>query len=336
MNEAVCIVGIDVAKRKLDLALQINGKIKNKVFANTPTGYVELMQWLHARGATLQTTHICMEATGPYSEASAIALTEAGWAVSVVNPARIKGFAQSELARNKTDRADAALLVRFCAAMRPSLWTPPSTAWRELRAWVDRLQALKDMHQQEKNRLEAHQASGQTQLVKAVKLHLDWLEQQISDLERDINDHIDGHKELKQDAELLRSIPGLGDVSVAKILAYAGDVRRFANAKALAAFIGVTPKQRLSGTSVKGRTVMSRTGHADLRTALYMPGLVARRHNPVLKTFGDRLQANGLAPKAVVGAIMRKLAHLIYGIIKSGQPFDANFDQSGLAIQDGI
>lgn len=225
MNEAVCIVGIDVAKRKLDLALQINGKIKNKVFANTPTGYVELMQWLHARGATLQTTHICMEATGPYSEASAIALTEAGWAVSVVNPARIKGFAQSELARNKTDRADAALLVRFCAAMRPSLWTPPSTAWRELRAWVDRLQALKDMHQQEKNRLEAHQASGQTQLVKAVKLHLDWLEQQISDLERDINDHIDGHKELKQDAELLRSIPGLGDVSVAKILAYAGDVR---------------------------------------------------------------------------------------------------------------
>lgn len=81
---------------------------------------------------------------------------------------------------------------------------------------------------------------------------------------------------------------------------------------------------------------MSRTGHADLRTALYMPGLVARRHNPVLKTFGDRLQANGLAPKAVVGAIMRKLAHLIYGIIKSGQPFDANFDQSGLAIQDGI
>ncbi|MDO8369510.1 MAG: IS110 family transposase, partial [Candidatus Nitrotoga sp.] len=89
----------------------------------------------------------------------------------------------------------------------------------------------------------------------------------------------------------------------AKVLAYAGDVRRFANAKALAAFIGVTPRQRLSGSSVKGRTMMSRTGHADLRRALYMPGLVARRHNPVLRAFGDRLSTTGLAPKAVVGAV---------------------------------
>lgn len=336
MNEAACIVGIDVAKRKLDTAVQINGKIKSKVFANTPAGHADLIQWLLDRGAAPHATHVCMEATGPYSETTAIALVEAGWRVSVVNPARIKGFAQGELARNKTDRADAALLVRFCAAMQPSLWTPPPAAWRELRAWVDRLQALKDMRQQESNRLEAHQASGQVQLVKAVQVHLDWLDRQIAELERDINDHIDRHPELKRDAELLRSIPGLGDTTVAKVLAYAGDVRRFASAKALAAFIGVTPRQRLSGSSVKGRTMMSRTGHADLRRALYMPGLVARRHNPALKTFGDRLNAAGLAPKAVVGAVMRKLAHLIYGVIKSGKPFEANFCTAGVAFQDGI
>ena len=123
---------------------------------------------------------------------------------------------------------------------------------------------------------------------------------------------------------------------MAKVLAYAGDVRRFAYAKALAAFIGVTPRQRVSGSSVKGRTMMSRTGHADLRRALYMPGLVARRHNPVLKVFGDRLRVTGLAPKAVVGAVMRKLAHLMYGVIKSGQPFDANFTRARLDFQDGI
>lgn len=336
MNEAVCIVGIDVAKRKLDMAVQINSKIKSKVFDNTPAGHAGLMQWLIDRGAEPHATHICMEATGPYSEAVAIALVEAGWRVSVVNPARIKGFAQSELARNKTDRADAALLLRFCAAMQPSLWTPPSAAWRELRAWVDRLQALKDMHQQERNRLEAHLASGQAQLVKAVQVHLDWLDKQIAELEHDITDHIDRHPDLKRDAVLLRSIPGIGDTTVAKVLAYAGDVRRFASAKALAAFIGVTPRQRLSGSSVKGRTMMSRTGHADLRRALYMPGLVARRHNPALKVFGDRLSAAGLAPKAVVGAVMRKLAHLIYGVIKSGQPFDANLASARVAFQDGI
>lgn len=337
MNEqAAIVVGIDVSKRKLDIALFANGKTKSKVFDNTPSGYRDLAQWLIERSAVQERTHICMEATGPYSEAVAIALVESGWQVSVVNPARIKGFAQGELARNKTDRADAALLARFCAAMRPSLWTPPSAEWRELRGWVDRLQALKDMHQQESNRLEAHTASGQIHLIESVQTHLDWLKQQITLLEHNIDDHIDRHPDLKRDADLLHSIPGLGNTTVAKVLAYAGDVRRFANAKALAAFIGVTPRQRLSGSSVKGRTMMSRTGHADLRRALYMPGLVARRHNPVLRAFGDRLHATGLAPKAVVGAVMRKLAHLIYGVIKSGEPFDANFHHEGLAIQDGI
>ncbi len=138
-------------------------------------------------------------------------------------------------------------------------------------------------------------------MVRDVKVHLNWLEKQIKALELKINNHIDKHPDLKHDAELLGSIPGIGDITVAKVLAYAGDVRRFSNAKALAAFIGVTPRQRLSGSSVKGRTMMSRTGHGQLRRALYMPGLVAQRHNPVLKVFGDRLSTTGLAPKALSG-----------------------------------
>jgi transposase len=333
---ATCVVGMDVSKRTLDIAVLANNKIKSKVFSNTRAGHQELSHWLLERGHEPTATHICMEATGPYSEVVATVLVEAGWRVSVVNPARIKGFAQSELARNKTDRADAALLARFCAAMQPSLWTPPSAEWRELRGWVDRLQALKDMHQQESNRMEALVASGQSFLFAAVQLHLDWLTEQIEQLVRDIDDHINRHPELKQDADLLHSIPGIGSTTVAKVLAYAGNVRRFTNAKALAAFIGLTPRQRLSGTSVKGRTMMSRTGHADLRRALYMPGLVARRHNPVLKAFGDRLSTTGLAPKAVIGAVMRKMAHLIYAVIKSGLPFDADFSARKLDLQDGI
>ncbi len=262
-NDTTCVVGIDVATRTLDSALRGNGKTKFTVVDNIPAGHAWLHQWLAERGAPQEHTHICMEATGPYSEAVAIALVEAGWRVSVVNPARIKGFAQGELVRNKTDRADAALLARFCAAMCPSLWTPPSPAWRELHAWVDRLHALKDMHQQERNRLEAHEASGQLLLVKAVQAHLDWLGQQIDELERTINGHIDRHPDLKGEAERLHSIPGSGKTTGAKGLAYAGDVRRVAKAKALAAFIGVTPRQRVSGSSVNGRTMMSRPGHAD-------------------------------------------------------------------------
>ncbi|NDP49436.1 MAG: IS110 family transposase [Sulfuriferula multivorans] len=329
-------VGIDVSKRKLDCAVLINGKVKSKVLSNDRTGLIQLDSWLQERGVVCDSAHLSLEATGPYSEQVALALVDFGWRVSVVNPARIKGFAQSELARNKTDRADAALLARFCAAMCPSLWVPPSPAYRQLCALVERLQALKDMHQQECNRLEAHHASGETTVLPNVKSHIAWLDEQIAQLQRTISDHIDGHPELKQDAELIASIPGIGDTTVAKVLAYAGNVRRFANAKALAAFIGICPRQRQSGSSVRGRTMISRTGHADLRKALYMPGLVALRHNPVLKVFGARMKANGLAPKAVVGAAMRKLAHLIYGVVKSGKPFDAGFAIGRVAIQDGI
>lgn len=335
MNESVC-VGIDVSKRKLDLALLMQGKIKSKVFENSPAGHAQIGQWLIGKGAAQAQTHICMEATGPYSESLATALADQGWTVSVVNPARIKGFAQSELSRNKTDAIDAALLARFCAAMHPAPWTPPPLAWRELRAWVDRLQALKDMQQQEKNRQEAFQAMAQPSIVDSIQNHLDWLAEEIEMLEQDIDDHLDRHPDIKRDADLITSIPGIGDTTAAKVLAYIGDARRFDSAKALAAFVGVTPKQRQSGSSVKGRTVISRTGHGALRAALYMPGMVALKHNPAIKAFGERLRANGLAPKAVIGAAMRKLVHLIYGVLRSGVPFDAKMAMPRLDFQDGI
>lgn len=339
MSEVLVVVGIDVSKSKLDVALlkaDVVGKPKNKVFNNSATGHKELVQWLLDRGAAPSQTHLCMEATGPYSEVVALTLIEAAWQVSVVNPARIKGFAQGELVRNKTDQADAALLARFCLAMRPVLWTPPPPEYRQLRAWVDRLQALKDMQQQEANRVEAHLAAHQSALVASVQVHLDWLGGQIALIERQINDHIDQHPNLKHDAVLIRSIPGIGDTTVAKVLAYGGDVRRFVSAKALAAFIGVSPRQRQSGTSIKGRTMISRAGHSDFRRALYMPGLVALRYNPVIMAMGQRLRTTGLAPKAIVGAAMRKLAHLIYGVIHSGKPFNAAIAMPVLDLQDGI
>ena len=329
-------VGIDVSKRKLDLALLHEGKIRSKVIENSPRGYADLQDWLVAHGAAPAQTHLCLEATGPYGDGVATALADAHWPVSVVNPARIKGFAQIELARNKNDRADAALLARFCAALNPALWQAPSVQWRELRAKVERLQVLKEMHQQESNRLEAHQASQEALQAKSVSEHLAWLDKKIAALETDIDDHIDRHPELKQDAELIESIPGIARTTAAKVLAYLGDVRRFHSAKALAAYVGVCPRERVSGSSVRGRTMISRAGNASIRHALYMPGMVALRHNPILKTFGERLLASGHAPKAVIGAAMRKLVHMIYGIVRSGEPFRADFCSQKLDFQDGI
>lgn len=333
MNEHA--VGIDVSKKKLDVCVAMERKFKSKVFPNTANGHALLLQWLSERDLA-KDAPIVLEATGPYSEAVATTLSESGWYVSVVNPARVKGFGQSQLTRNKTDKADAKLLARFAQRSDLTRWQPPSLAARELRALIDRLQALQDMRQQERNRLEALSQGVPSSVKAMVEEHIGWLTRQIAAIEKDINDHIDGNPDLKNDAELIRSIPGCGMKFAAQFLAYIGDARRFRNAKALAAFIGVTPKQRLSGTSVKGRTRISRAGHTAARKALYMPGLVAKRHNPVIAAMARRLEARGLAPKAIVGASMRRLVHMIYGVLKSGTHFNADIPMRELAIQDGI
>ncbi len=261
-------------------------------------------------------------------------LSDAGWFVSVVNPSRVKGFAQSEMARNKTDKADAGLLARFAQAIKPEAWTPPAQEVRELRALVDRLQALKEIQQQEANRLESalHQPSMQA----SIPSPLQWLRDNIKELERQIDDHIDRHPGLRADLALITSIPGLGNTTAAKVLAYLGDVRRFKSAKALAAFIGVTPRLKESGSSVRGRSMISRSGHATIRHSLYMPAMVALKHNPLIKAFGLRLKSEGLAPKAVISASMHKLVRVIYGVLKTRVMFNAQFLGRSLDFQDGI
>ncbi len=327
-------VGIDVSKSKLDVAvMDVRGKLKNHVFANDARGHAALIAWVADRVGQVR-PFACMEATGPYSEALAIALCDAGWHVSVVNPARIKGFAQGELTRNKTDRVDAGVLARFGQLLRPEPWLAPTPEVRELRALVDRLQNLKDMAQQESNRLEG--AMNQPTMRASIESHLLWLQESIKQLERQIDDHIDRHPGLREDARLITSIPGVGSTTAAKVIAYLGDVRRFKNAKALAAFIGVTPRLKQSGSSVRGRSVISRSGHSSVRHALFMPALVARRHNLAVRAFGDRLKQGGMAPKAVIGACMHKLVHLIYGVVKSGLPFDVQKNVMRLDTQDGI
>ena len=336
MDTSNVVLGIDVSKKKLDVALLVGGKTKSKVIDNSAQGHQLLLVWLNKHQVDLATLHACMEATGVYYEQVATALHDAGIRVSVVNPGCVKGFAHSENLRNKNDAVDAGLIARYCVAMQPLQWVPPLLEQRQLRAWAMRIEALKEIVQQEENRLEALTVSGLNDVAAHVRQHIAWLTGEIKKLNSDVDDHIDRHPGLKHDAELMTSIPGIGSTTVMRILGQVGDLRRFESAKAFAAFLGVTPKQRTSGTSVRGRTMISRTGNASLRAALYMPSLVACRHNPILNRFAQRLLANGMAKKAVLGAVMHKLAHLLYGVIHTDLPFDVNYQSKGLAIQDGI
>lgn len=312
-------LGIDISQLKYDVALLKDTKLKHKKFPNNPKGFAALFEWLvHHEAAS---AHVCMEATGIYSEALSEFLYHLGMTVSIVNPARIKGFAQSELLRSKTDKVDAGLIARFCAALDPEQWHPLPVEIRELRDLVRRLEALNQMHQQERNRLE-----GASEMITShLQHHLTFLAQEIKQLKTQIQNHIDKHPDLKHRKELLESIPGIGKATINVILSEFGEITQFRNAKALAAFIGVAPKVRQSGTSLRSRATMSKMGRSSLRKAFFMPALVALRYNPLIIELKKRLTAAGKSKMAIVGAAMRKLVHIIYGVLKNGIPFDENY-----------
>lgn len=312
-------LGIDIAKRKFDAALMIENKYKHKVFTNNAEGFKQLISWL-TKWTGNGTVHACLEATGNYGEALAEYLFDLGHSVSLVNPAQIKAFAQSQLTRNKTDKIDAGLITQYCQLMRPLAWQPLPKPVRELQALVARLEDLVTLENQEQNRLEVSHDKVRTSIENTLAI----IQQEAKAIRKQIKSHIDQHPDLKKQNDLLQSIPGIGQVTSASMLAYLSDIGRFKNAKKIAAFVGLNPKQFCSGSAIKKGTPLSKIGHARLRKALFMPALVARQYNSAIQIFSQRLQLAGKPKMVIVGAVMRKLIHIIYGVLKSGKPFDAN------------
>jgi len=316
---SVSVLGIDVAKQKFDAALLVDGKTKHKTCKNSAEGFETLMLWLEKQG--IQKVHVCLEATGNYGEDFAIYLHEAGHTVSIVNPAHIKGFAQSEMIRTNTDKIDAALIAWFCLAIKPDPWTPPSPEIKFLRALVRRVDSLIDMRSQEKNRIStAHES-----VIVLIKEHIAYLDQEIEKIRRQIADLIGQNPHLKRRKELLDSIPGIGKATIPHILAELDDLEKFNHVREMVAFIGLAPKETLSGSSIKGKPRLCKIGHARLRKALYMPALVSIQCNPAMIDFYNRLKDKGKNGKVIVCAIMRKLVHVIFGVLKSGKKYDPNY-----------
>ena len=317
MLEAV--VGVDIAKKKFDIALFMEGKFKHKTCLNTRQGFEELSQWLKRQG--VERVRVCMEATGTYGDEIATYMHDAGHTVSIVNPARIKGFAQGELLRTKNDKVDAALIARFCVAMNPEAWTPPAPKIRRLQSLVKRADALIVMLTQEQNRLgTAHET-----VESSIKEHIGYLDQEIEKLKRQIAEHINSDPNLKTKRHLLSSIPGIGEATIAVIMSALHIFEGVDRVQKTVSSIGLAPREMISGSSIKGRPRICKVGHARLRKALFMPVLVAMRYNPVMIDFCSRLRRKGKNGKVIVCAILRKLVHLIYGILKSGKPFDPNY-----------
>lgn len=315
------VLGIDVSKAEIVVKLIHREKEYDGSFENERCGFRSLRNWLKKRG--VKELHICMEATGRYGDELAEYLFGVGYEVSVVNPARIKAFGKSLLVRNKTDKIDAQLIAEFCQMHKPDLWTPPEPAVKELQMLVRYLDDLKAMRQQERNRLQSGVSS--KAVIKDLKAHLRFLDKRIEAAQRHIQEHINQHPELKRQRDLLASIKGIGVLTAAKILAEVRNIQDFDSPEQLVAYAGLNPKQHQSGSSVRKHTRISKQGNANLRAALYFPAISAKQHNPIVRPFCQRLAERGLCPMSCVAAAMRKLLHLVFGILRTGQPFDPHY-----------
>jgi transposase len=313
-------LGIDISKETFHASLLSDRGEAKKVFANALKGFEQLVAWLKNRQAS--DVSVCMEATGAYWEALATYLYGLEYRVSVVNPARIKAFAQSELLRTKTDAVDAALIARFCKSQSPEQWLPPPPEIRILQALMRHYEHLKTTRVQQS----VYEQSSEAPIVKAsIRDVLATLDEQIAQVERQIRQHFDDHPDLKRKRDLLTSIPGIGETTAGSLLGEIPHLDRFESAKAVAAYAGLSPRHRCSGTSIHSRPRLCKTGNSRLRKALYMPAIVALRYNPVLKIFADRLQAAGKHKRLIIGAVMRKLLVLAYGILRSGKRFEPDY-----------
>lgn len=316
------VLGVDISKAKFDVALlNDEGKYRCKVFANSRAGFTALEQWLRAHlPQGLASLHVCLEATGSYHEPLALHLHDQGVRLSVVNPMRVKRFMELEGARNKTDQGDAKSLARFCRMTTPEPWEAPTPGVRVLQALVARLDALQQMHQSEANRLAVAHTAVQPSLLEVLAT----LDKAIAEVKAQIRQTIDDDPDLRQRAALLQSIPGLGERTIPQLLAYIGRPQRFNSVKALSAYASLSPLIRQSGSSLNQRCGTHPQGHRQLKRALYFPAMVAGQHNPVIAAFWQRLKAQNKPGKVIVVACMHKLLAIIYGVLKSNTPFDAN------------
>lgn len=324
-------LGMDVAKAKLDCCLlldEASGKRKTKVVSNAKPGIVDLLAWVAKQNISPEELHVVMEGTGVYHEQAALALADAGVTVSIVNPAQVKDFGRGLAVRTKTDSVDSFVLARYGALLKPKAWVPPAPEARILQALLARRVAIAQDLQRERNRQEKADATDTPDRIqKSIADSIEFLVKQLAELQQLIDDHIDKHPSLKNDMALLQSIPAVGPQVGGNMLSVMHS-HNFNSAEQLAAYLGLVPVERQSGSSVLGRARLSKAGPARIRAILYMAAIVAIRCNPHVKALYERLLARGKSKMSALGAAMRKLVHLCFGVLKTQQPYEQDYSKN--------
>jgi transposase len=316
--------GIDISKLTFDVTVLTENKTCHKKFKNTEIGFKEFHQFIKSFDSSF---YFCMEATGVYGICLAQYLTKQNYKTIVANPFIIKSYSRMQMNRNKTDKADSFCIASYCKSLylegkiENKLYKPKSRYYQQLQALVTRLEQVKLLKNQDVNHLES---SLDKTVIKIITQSIGSLDRQIKATKKAIRICVKKDQTLQKQVKLLITIDGIAEITAWSILAYLGDISLFATSGQVASFVGLNPCVETSGTSIN-RTCLSKTGNKRLRKALYMPALVAKKHNLILANFYKRLTEKGKPKKVALCAVMRKLLVLSFAVLKSETAFDPNY-----------
>jgi transposase len=318
-------MGLDIAKATVDFCLLSShgARLWRGRFSNDADGIKQFLAQLGAGRWKPSLIHFALESTGVYGKALIAALHQAGLAVSVLNPAQVKYFAFSVLRRTKNDRVDAEIIARFCLERKPLATRPLRPIEEQLKLLVHERDSRVAEQTRERNRAkkDPFQIKLPSLISRQRQQRLNQLQKELTQLDDAINGLIARDEYLKTQSKLLCSIPGIAQNTAAKLLSELAG-KEFHSARQLAAYAGLTPSEFRSGASCYGKTHLSKIGNAFLRKAIYLPAAVARRWCKPLRPWVTLLEQRKLSALAIRGAIMRKLLHIAFGVLKHQKPFD--------------
>ena len=321
--------GIDVSRDTLDCAVvdDRGQRIKRSYsFGNHPDGLRHLIAWVLSVDAG-EPRQVVMEATAAYHELAATQIHAAGIRVCVVNAAKVRSLAKGLGLHSKTDVIDSIVLAQYGRLAQPRSWEPTDVQLQQCNAMLLRLDALEANLRRELNRHEqASLRDSGACVLQSLDETIAFLRSQCTSMRKSINRHIKVNETLRATIERLRSIPAIGEKTANRMAAVLG-ANNFSSAKQAAAFLGIVPVHTESGISVRGRPRLSKAGNPRMRASLYMAAIVAKRLNPDVKDLYDRLCAKGKSKMSALGACMRKLVHLCYGVEKSGRLYSPRIVQ---------
>lgn len=334
------IIGIDVSKKHLDVACWQNHPQSKSIFLgkfpNSIAGFGTIVKEVEKKQqeTNAASVFIVLEPTGGYEQKFAHFAHEKGWDVSLPNPKQVRDWIKGTGRRAKTDRIDALMLARYGAAQNPYTWKPMCPEFAQLESMLDRLEDLKGMLSQEKNRLEAQQnrVSCHDIASKNLQDNIANLEQQVKDMEKAVKEHMKQHPHVKVQCENLKTVSGVGEVLGPRLLVGMHKFGRLTDfkgtSKAITAFFGLDPKPHESGTSIRKRAGISRQGNSEMRHFLYMGALGGVGGNNPLRSFYKKLvETNGKPKKLAMVAAARKILIWCWAVFRQGKPFDATRHQ---------